>query len=312
MKLLNIAFQGGTHGNFLRYFIDKFSKKTPELHGDPFTKNNTSHKELPYCELIERYHPTKSKPYFLNSKEPHLLITIDPNDLLYIERWVTFRAGDYKIDIRKDEIILSDEFIKDFELQEKFLSLYNINLENQKSIPKFIFRDHLKLGFLDVEKNGFIKNNNTLIKYAPKNCFLFPVSAFWDEQKFFNFIEKLNRSHNLELDIQEDSRKIYKKFLNGLPFHSTKSRALNIIESIQNNKTIDISEIDTAEQAYISAWLEKNYDFITVPCTNMFFANTKDIIEWLKFYPQHYKAMNPNLPTFNNIPNPFYLHNLKK
>jgi len=28
-------------------------------------------------------------------------------------------------------------------------------------------------------------------------------------------------------------------------------------------------------------------------------------------YPEHYKAMNPNLPKFNGIDNPFFLHRQK-
>ena len=57
---------------------------------------------------------------------------------------------------------------------------------------------------------------------------------------------------------------------------------------------------------------KKNYDFITIPRTNNFFNTTNEIIQWLDWYPNHYKAMNPNLPKFNGIPNPFYLWNLKK
>ena len=75
---------------------------------------------------------------------------------------------------------------------------------------------------------------------------------------------------------------------------------------------MDISNIDVIEQAYISAWIEKNYDFITIPRTNNFFNTTNEIIQWLDWYPNHYKAMNPNLPKFNGIPNPFYLHGKQK
>jgi hypothetical protein len=49
-----------------------------------------------------------------------------------------------------------------------------------------------------------------------------------------------------------------------------------------------------------------------MPMTDRFFSDSQEIIDYLKYYPQHYKAMNPNLPTFNGIPNPFYLWNLKK
>jgi hypothetical protein len=66
------------------------------------------------------------------------------------------------------------------------------------------------------------------------------------------------------------------------------------------------------EQAYVSAWIEKNHEFVTVPLTNSFFSTTGEITYWLEHYPKHYKAMNPNLPTFDGKPNPFHLWNLKK
>ena len=80
----------------------------------------------------------------------------------------------------------------------------------------------------------------------------------------------------------------------------------------QNKEDYDISKIDTVEQAYISAWIEKNYDYILVNLPNYFFKNTLEIIDWIKHYPEHYKAVNPNLPVFNEYPNPFYLHKKQK
>ena len=60
------------------------------------------------------------------------------------------------------------------------------------------------------------------------------------------------------------------------------------------------------EQAYLYAKLEETNNFITMPLSESFFKNTDEIIEYIKYYPEHYKAMNPNLPIFNNIPNPFF------
>ena len=97
-----------------------------------------------------------------------------------------------------------------------------------------------------------------------------------------------------------------------LPWIKTKNRVFEIIDAIKTKKDLDISQIDTVEQAYIGAWIEKHNDFITIPYSNSFFQNTKEIIQWLQHYPQHYKAMNPNLPSFNGIPNPFHLAKLKK
>jgi hypothetical protein len=46
--------------------------------------------------------------------------------------------------------------------------------------------------------------------------------------------------------------------------------------------------------------------------TESFFATTKEITDYVNLYPHHYKAMNPNLPKFNNIDNPFFLHRQNK
>jgi len=92
-----------------------------------------------------------------------------------------------------------------------------------------------------------------------------------------------------------------------LPWLKTKHRINNVIEAIKQKIEMDISNLDIVEQAYLSAWIEKHNDFVVVPNCNSFFKTTSEITNWLKYYPQHYKAMNPNLPTFNNIANPFYL-----
>ena len=88
----------------------------------------------------------------------------------------------------------------------------------------------------------------------------------------------------------------------------TKDRVHQVIECIQKRQEMDISNLDTVEQAYVAAWIERNHDYITIPFTNYFFTKVSEINQWLDLYPQHYKAMNPNLPKFNNIDNPFFLH----
>jgi hypothetical protein len=144
----------------------------------------------------------------------------------------------------------------------------------------------------------------------PSNTFEFPVSSFWDKDKFFSTLEEA--SNQLKLNIDFTDKTIHNTFVNGLNFYNTKDRADKVIKAIQDKKNIDVKSLDTVEQAYVSAWIEKNHKFMIVPLCNKFFDTTGEIINWLEHYPQHYKAMNPNLPTFNNIPNPFHLWNLKK
>lgn len=308
-NIVNIAFQGGTHGNYLRVCIDKFNTLTPELVGTPFTENNTSHVRLNYSGSVNRYHPSDTHPYFQNTNEPHILITIDKEDLLFLERWATMRAGDHKVDVSEDQVSVHSYFLEDFPWKDKFKKYYNIDL-TKDSIPKFLMRDFYKLSFMDPNKSGFIIADKVLRKNKPSNTFEFPVSSFWDKDKFFSTLKQASEQLNLNLDLTDKT--IHNSFIDGLNFYNTKNRALEVTKAIRDKKDIDIRALDTVEQAYVSAWLEKNHEFVIVPVCDQFFRSTGEIVNWLEHYPQHYKAMNPNLPTFNDIPNPFHLWNLKK
>ena len=85
-----------------------------------------------------------------------------------------------------------------------------------------------------------------------------------------------------------------------------------ILDAVRKETQIQIPKLDVIQEAYIYAKLEKENDFITMPLTETFFQSTGDIISYLKYFPEHYKAINPNLPTFNGYPNPYYLAKLKK
>ena len=139
---------------------------------------------------------------------------------------------------------------------------------------------------------------------------MFPVSAFWNENLFREKIREVSDLFSLE--VAEIDKDVYDAFIDRLPWIKTKDRVKEIIKCIVNKTHMNIDNIDTVEQAYISAWIEQNNDFVNVPYTNQFFKTTTEIQFWLAHYPQHYKAMNPNLPTFNGIPNPFHLAKLKK
>lgn len=307
-RLVNIAFQGGTHGNFLRFVIDKMSKRTPAMQGTPFTDNNNSHIPLQYSGMVNRYHPKDSKPFFENTDEPHVLITVEQDDLLLLERSAPTRTGDFKVDVTQDQVAVTSTFDHHYDWNTKFKKYYNLNIL-RGSIPKFLMRDFYKLSFLDPSKSGFIEVDKILRGNKPNNTFEFPVSHFWDTGKFSDTLQKLSDHHNLKI---EEDKSIHQMFLANLPWIHTQHRSDDVINAIKKDKDISITDLDTVEQAYLSAWIEKNNKFVVVPMCNSFFSTTGEIIKWLEHYPQHYKAMNPNLPTFNNIPNPFYLWHMKK
>mgnify|MGYP006407987271 FL=1 len=197
---------------------------------------------------------------------------------------------------------------------EKIKKLYNLKslLSGKIVLPKYIVRDFFKLHYLDINKDGILQDNIQLRKIAPENTFFFPVDAFWNHGKFLKYIKECNLKLELNLNLDNTASDLHLLFLKNLHMFQTRDRCKTIFNKILNKEDFDISNIDIVEEACISAWIEKNYEFVIVPLTNSFFKSTREIVEWLEHYPQHYKAMNPNLPTFNDIPNPFHLWNLKK
>ena len=135
--------------------------------------------------------------------------------------------------------------------------------------------------------------------------------SFFTLEKFVKELTKLDNKYNLQLDF-ENIPQIYSQFAERNEILKNHFVVDEIITAIKNKENMKIPDLDVFQEGYIYAELEKSNDFILMPMINNFYTNTREIIEYLQHYPDHYKAMNPNLPTFNNIPNPFYLWNLKK
>lgn len=291
---LHIAFQGGTHGHYLRYFLDRFSKDTPAINEYPFTGTGTSHSnKIIYSNKFSRYHPTEEG--VKNLHDNHCVITVSKKDLLLLQRTVYIRPADINLDISKDYLKMSG-FPKTFKDPESIKNLYGLEVNETTEIPKFILRDFLKLGFSDLDNHGYIIKNKELLSYKFENVYYFPVNSFWYEKLFFYHIKNLNNQFNLNLDLGKDASKLHRKFIEQIPQLQTIDRCEKIISALENNEVMEIPNIDVIEEAYIYSWIETKNKNILAPFTNFFFKNTRDIIEYIKWYPHFYHGMNPTLP----------------
>ena len=145
-NIVNIAYQGGTHGNFLRYFIDRFSTLTPEITELPFLSNGNSHNpNIKYSDLIDRYHPGHHDNQFINTNEPHIFITITEDDMHYLYRFIYTRDGDsmaqdMKVKLNNEYVEFTPDLSKMY--LEKIKKLYNLKSSSGKIVlPRYIVRD---------------------------------------------------------------------------------------------------------------------------------------------------------------------------
>lgn len=285
---IHIAFQGGTHGHFLRFVLDKFSGHTPPILDLPFTPNGTSHKEINYSGYFKITHPHLWG--WGDPNDPHIVITVEESDILMLQRLCYSRPGDRKIDIEKDIIYLPD----DLSDRDSIGKLYGVNAND--GIPKFILRDHNKLGFSDIQQHGYITADKLLRQKALNSVYYFPVRAFWDGKMFIEHLDTLGSKFKLDLNLGLEIVDLHEKFINLLPELKTKNRAAYVIDAIENGRNIKTDELDLIEQAFVYSWIETKYDNILAPFTNKFFSNTAEIMDYIKWYPHFYHGVNPTLP----------------
>ena len=299
----------GCHGHYLTYLIDRLSKKTPAINQLPFNNLGNSHNKIDYSGFSHLIHADLHEQN-KNLKDTNIVKILYSDNILYYERVAMSRAADANRDIHRLNNDIS--FLKSYN-NEFYNNIYNLYSIKSHSVPKWLLRDAYKMGFLDWEKQGSVVTSKQDIKWMAdtleKNNMVHytQVDVFFKAEKLKRELQELNNKFDLDLEF-DSFESIHEEFLSrNKILHSHKNTEI-VLGAVKENKDIPIPTLDIIQQAYVYAKLEKQYDFVTMPMTEDFFKTTKEIIDYVELFPQHYKAMNPNLPKFNNIDNPFFLH----
>ena len=303
----------GCHGNYLTYLIDRLCTKTPKIDQLPFNSLGNSHKTINYSGYVKFIH-THQHEEQKNLKNVKIIKIIYSEDILYFERVAMKRAGDVGRDL--DNLHKDISFMKDYnhEFYKKIKSLYSLGVD---SVPKWLLRDAYKLGFLDNSRQGSVVSSQQEIQWMENNLSKNNQLAYVHVNRFFNYeslkdtLQELDDKFNLHLDLN-DLEEIHQQFYRLNDVVQTHRNPEILLNAVDRKIDIAVPTLDIIQQAYVYAHLEQKYDFITMPMTENFFKNSKEIIDYCELYPQHYKAMNPNLPKFNGTDNPFFLHRHKK
>ena len=306
---IHIFNSSGCHGHYLVYLIDRLSKTTPAIKQLPFNNLGNSHNKIDYsgfANFVDAEVHEENK----NLKDTNIVKILWSNDVLYYERVAMNRASDANRDIHNLHRDIS--FLKSYNkgFYDKIRNLYSI--END-SVPKWLLRDAFKMGFLDWNNQGSVLGLKQDIRWIEDNMekhnrvHYTQVDVFFTVEKLKRELQELDRAFDLDLKFDE-LESIHKEFLSRNKILQSHGNTEIVLDAVKKNKDISVPALDIIQQAYVYAQLEKQYDFVTMPMTEDYFKTTKEITDYLKLYPQHYKAMNPNLPKFNNIDNPFFLY----
>jgi hypothetical protein len=302
-KLLNIVFHGGTFGHFLKFFLDKFLKGSPELTSELFTDIGTSHLPNPdnFSGLIQRYHSS-----FINDNKgevglPVCLIlptTRKHHLFLKIAQW--YRVLDRKITpdaLWQMPLGEMPDLIS--QISQKVIKLYDIKGTAHYSwIPKFIVRDFYKLEFLqDLEDTHNYKWFDTFKShefFGSQKVYHLDLEAFFNWEVFLTNIKELDRVFGLSLDFDRsiEMKRIFDK---GLELDKYRQECNRIESIIDGREEGELSGLDVSSEAFIYAHYERQFPDVQMPLTNRFFRDTEEIKQFLEYFPNWYRRPNPNL-----------------
>lgn len=302
-KLLNIVFAGGTFGNFLKYFIDKFSKKTPEIDNAPFTDTGTSHiiSNIKFSGMVQRYHSS-----FINDNKGETglpICIISPSTekhFLFLKKAMTFRSDDavtspddlWQKAVGEMPVLLREQ-------AQNIIELYGIKEQAHFSwIPKFIVRDWYKLEFLqdikDTHDYQWFQQFKKHTFFDLQNVFHLDLETFFKWEVFISNIKKLDQKFGLDLDFDRVDQ-MKELFGQGHRLDEIRTECNLVEQVLQNESDHSLTDLDVSTEAYIYAYFEKKYPDIQMPLTNRFFRDYTEIKQFLEHFPNWYRRYNPNL-----------------
>ncbi len=285
-----VFYTPGTFGNYVAFLID--SKNKGSLDHDPFTQSGSSHNRNVETKsydivLYESHKPFKectsddigiywSNEYFFYILHSSFGRTnhgqfgecgvkfLQQNTWQWIKSHKEFEKAGSDI----------SSFVKDLEQ----LYGFKCNEENQ-IVPKNILRQYYFFQFVNYFKNKiFVKNNEIKENAVLKKL---SIETILDYKKIKEF-----------LDIPFDFTSIHQKFIDtnlSLVAHKTQQE---IVDAVKQNKNLVIGDLDVVTEAGIFFDLEKHYFDIPFHNLGFTFTNTREIIDYVKHYPQYMKKPN--------------------
>lgn len=284
-----IDFQGGTHGNFLEFLLNKFYYRTDW--NSPFTLYGTSHVKH-YDNLETRFyanHFTKTdywkrdlEIFYRNNNV--ILITVEPDDLLLLQCVSLLRSGDYNIEQDQLEVDTYNKLNNRsyHSMLENIQKSYNIVITAEEpNVSRHILREFFKWGFKTPEVNGFIQTmaeaRNQLVD---KNVYEMPFSAFYNLTQLKNHLTNIDKYFKIDLCIVESEvDRLHAGFLSKIPYLNVKKQCDEIVQAIVDRQFVDIPKLSLMQESYVSARVEvllnKKMPFIV----DTYYTNTREIID---------------------------------
>jgi hypothetical protein len=287
--MIIIGYSTGGHGRFLQYLVRcyVYGKILPM----PFNNNGNSHNQINEDDICHAYDllDKDMKINFINAVKvgKSQIITVYPdsnNDFLYQLKNTLDRVGNLTssgIKLLEDNIV---EYIKQtgapLNWKQEFLQYYNIDIETQK-VPRMVLRNYFLFLMYTYFNHGIWTSKNYLQNFSSS----LKVKQLLEYNEIKSFLDNFFQK---KIDFTE----IHQLFLQKNNVLLTTEKEYQIIEAVENNVDLEITELDVVTEASILYRLEKKYFDIPFNLGNNFFTNTKEIKEYIDHFPAYLKKPN--------------------
>ncbi len=298
---IQVIYAPGTWGNTFRWMLDRFSPDSKFSSIDsPWDNFDRAHgfTDDDYNPFYKRGHQMGGRmdryrdgPDTTSDK---IVIGYEPIDLLFIVRCGYYRNPGMEIEANRIKSIIEQQ-------DPKFVS----ESFGQHYDHATVAKELMKIQFHDMQSHKWWSTMDKMMK-EQKHYFM-PLDSMFDVDKLKKELLSISEMYNLHLKIEN---KVITNVIDKIKKNyvvKTKNRFKDVLTAIENRKNIQCTDLDFFEQAYIETTLEKQHDSIIFPYGTNWFSDTQQINIFLETYPKYLKHMNPRLPWYNNIKNPFYL-----
>lgn len=295
IKPIQIIYAPGTFGNTLRWLLDRFTQGSKFKNVDsPWDENGRAHSFNinDFNPRFIRGHQVAGRDDSPDPRADKVVLNFDVNDLAFIERCGFYRnPGMETEDNRYKQIIESAD-------QTFVANTYTT------TTSKLVAKELMKIQFHDMQNQNWWQSMNNFLQDKHHQ---FNMYALWDNNMLIEEIERVSTSFNLDLMIESNVIENVVQKIKSTHVVKTKDRAVQALDAIMDGSDVPCGDFDIIEQAFVETELEKTHDSVLFPYGTNWFSDTNQIRDFLKTYPTYLKHMNPRLPWYNNIKNPFYL-----